>query len=227
MYTINELQQHTNIKSLAKDTSKLVKAPKVKIDNGNSLTVRDKAIRKIMPKAMDCLGRKINKGDLLDRILGMIEKATKMGGGKADNLIAQLWVVYADIEVNHRQDDHWSLNDIPQPRTLPLLTDRYYVGKDGKAHSKPDVRENVARAVTPHWTGDEGNQTHGNHFYKVPAGFNDNPENDWSIAALLDTDHCVDVDVDTYQPRTWTKADLVAHALTFNRDGKALPIKQS
>ncbi len=189
MYTLQALNQARSMKAIASHASQLIRKPLIKVDKGNRVSIRDKAIRNIMPKAMDCMDRKISKTLLMNRVLDMIEKAQKMGKGKADNLVAQLWVVYAHIETHHRQDEHWQLSDIPQMKNMPKLTDRWYIDDNGKVKAKPDTRELVMQNNTPYWTGDECNKTRGNHFYKVDSPMTDNPDQCWSLAELLNTDN--------------------------------------
>jgi len=68
-----------DLKQLGNDLDQLVKTPKIKVDSGNRVSVRDRAIRKIMPKAMHLVGSRKNKAMMLERLLDMIEKAGKNG----------------------------------------------------------------------------------------------------------------------------------------------------
>jgi len=169
-----------DLKQLGNDLDQLVKTPKIKVDSGNRVSVRDRAIRKIMPKAMHLVGSRKNKAMMLERLLDMIEKAGKMGKDKAENLIAQLWVVYAHIEANHIDDDHWIVTDIPQGRTMQRLTDIYYI-KNGKAYRYDDTRELVSQVASKVWSGEECNSTKGNHFYKVKGASGDSLGDYWKL----------------------------------------------
>jgi len=169
-----------SMKEIASLKPELIRKPLIKVDTGkNQLSVRDKAIRKIMPKAMDLISSKKEKDMLLQRVLDMIEKAQKMGP-KATMLHAQLWAVYATIQVQHVEDDHWSKNDLPQPWSKPTSLTALAFGNTVYLLEK----ELVEVAATD-WQGESGDDTHGYQFTGgIMAGSDqcDNLDGYWSKA---------------------------------------------
>jgi len=109
MYTQTELETIHDIKILAAQVDKLEREPMIKVDQCDYWTARDRTINQQMPKAYKMVGRNKDetKHALLCRITAIVERVKKLAPDQID-LLAQLWVVYANITVNHRDDDHYS-----------------------------------------------------------------------------------------------------------------------
>ncbi len=136
------------MKGLADMVGELERRPAVKVDKGNKLTVRDKQLRKAMPKAWNEIDCRQPKDQILNRLMGNIERVRSMGKDKPqiDQLIAQMWIVYTAIEVHHVDDDHYVQTDIPQGKDTPIKSQpdgcqgwMFYKAKKGMQDSPIDL----------------------------------------------------------------------------------------